>query len=95
MLLRISRSTVKSEQKLDWLLASGIRVMETALKPINPVKGGAGGAILRSKQHRDGNHRQTGKHGIRQNEPVDQGIFTANVIRKPYARQFAGTVPEI
>ena len=95
MLLRVSRSTVKSEQKLDSLLASGIRVMETALKPINPVKGGKLVA-----QYYDQNNaamenivKQVNTEFAKMNL-LDQGIFTANVIRKPYARQFADLYPK-
>lgn len=95
MLARVSRSAVKPEQKLDSLLASGIRVMETALKPINPVKGGKLVA-----QYYDQNNaamesivKQVNTEFAKMNL-LDQGIFTANILRKPYARQFADLYPK-
>ena len=95
MLARVSRSSIKSEQKLDSLLASSIRVMETALKPINPVKGGKLVA-----QYYDQNNAAMESIVVQVNGEfakmnlLDQGIFTANVIRKPYARQFADLYPK-
>lgn len=95
MLARVSRSSLKSEQKLDSLIASGIRVMETALKPINPVKGGKLVA-----QYYDQNNAALESiigqvHGeFNKMNLLDQGIFTANFVRKPYAKQFADLYPK-
>lgn len=95
MLTRVSRANLKSEQKLDSLLASSIRVMETALKPINPVKGGK----LVAQYYNQNNAAleaiiaQTNSEFSKMNL-LDQGVFTANVIRKPYARKFADLYPK-
>lgn len=95
MLARVSRSSLKSEQKLDSLLASSIRLMNTALQPVNPAKGGKLVA-----QYYDQNNAameaiimQTNSEFTKMNL-LDQGIFTANFIRKPYARQFADLYPK-
>lgn len=95
MLARVSRANLKSDQKLDSLLASGIRVMETALKPINPVKGGK----LVEQYYNQNNVAMesivTQLNGeFNKMNLLDQGIFTANVVRKPYARQFADLYPK-
>lgn len=94
MLQRVSRANLASEQKLDSLLASSVRVMETALKPINPVKGGKLVA-----QYYDQNiaameaiTAQT-QAEFSKMSLIDQGLFTANVARKPYAKQFADLYP--
>ena len=95
MLARVSRANLKSEQKLDSLLASGVRVMETALKPVNPVKGGKLVA-----QYYDQNEKALEAIMLQVNGEfskmnlLDQGVFTANMIRKPYARQFADLYPK-
>ena len=95
MLSRVARSNLQAEQKLDSLLASSVRVMETALKPINPVKGGK----LVAQYHAQNEAAleiimsQVNGEFSRMNL-IDQGIFTANVIRKPYARQFADLYPK-
>lgn len=95
MLNRVSHANVKSDQKLDSLLASSIRLMNTALQPINPVKGGKLVA-----QYYDQNNAamesivlQTNSEFSKMNL-LDQGIFTANFVRKPYARQFADLYPK-
>lgn len=95
MLARVAASNSQAEQKLDSLLASGVRVMETALKPINPVKGGKLVA-----QYYDQNERAMETIVAQVNGEfnrmslLDQGIFTASVVRKPYARQFADLYPK-
>ena len=95
MLARVSRANLKSEQKLDSLLASGIRLMNTALQPINPSKGGK----LVAQYYNQNNAAmeaiisQTNSEFAKMNL-LDQGIFTANFIRKPYARQFADLYPK-
>lgn len=95
MLARVSKSRIKPEQKLDSLLASSIRVMETALKPINPVKGGK----LVAKYYDDNEVAMEAIAGQIQSEfnrmsLVDQGVFAANFARKPYAKQFADLYPK-
>lgn len=96
MLTRVSKANLKSEQKLDSLLASSIRIMETALKPINPVKGGK----LIAKYY-DQNEAALEAIASQANTEfsrmslIDQGLFTANVVRKPYARQFADLYPKV
>ncbi len=95
MLARVSKSNLKAEQKLDSLLASSIRVMETALKPINPVKGGK----LVAKYYDQNNAALESIAGQVNGEfskmsLIDQGIFTANMARKPYAKQFADLYPK-
>lgn len=95
MLARVSKANLKSEQKLDSLLASSVRLMNTALKPINPVKGGKLVA-----QYYDQNNAAMEAIILQANSEfskmnlLDQGIFTANFIRKPYARQFADLYPK-
>lgn len=95
MLARVSKTNLKSEQKLDSLLASGVRLMQTALKPVNPVKGGK----LVARYYEDNNAAmesivaQTNLEFSKMNL-LDQGVFTANFIRKPYARQFADLYPK-
>lgn len=95
MLARVSKANLKSEQKLDSLLASSIRLMETALKPINPVKGGKLAA-----QYYDQNNAAMEAIILQVNSEfskmnlLDQGVFTANFIRKPYSRQFADLYPK-
>lgn len=95
MLARVSRANLKSEQKLDSLLASSIRLMNTALKPVNPAKGGKMVA-----QYYDQNNAameaivgQVNSEFAKMNL-LDQGVFTANFIRKPYAREFADLYPK-
>lgn len=95
MLARVSKSKIKPEQKLDSLLASSIRVMETALKPINPVKGGK----LVAKYYDENEVAMEAISGQIQSEfnrmnLIDQGVFAANFARKPYAKQFADLYPK-
>lgn len=95
MLARVSASNLKAEQKLDSLLASSIRVMETALKPINPVKGGRLVADYYSQNEAAMNSIITQVNGeFSRMNLIDQGIFTANMVRKPHARQFADLYPK-
>lgn len=95
MLARVSRANLKSEQKLDSLLASSVRLMNTALQPINPAKGGK----LVAQYYNQNNAAmeaiisQSNTAFVKMNL-LDQGIFTANFIRKPYARQFADLYPK-
>ncbi len=95
MLARVSRANLNPDQKLDSLLASSIRIMETALKPINPVKGGKLVA-----QYYDQNEAALAAIATQVNGEfsrmslIDQGIFTANFARKPYARKFADLYPK-
>lgn len=95
MLTRVSRSNLKPDQKLDSLLASSIRVMETALKPINPVKGGklVGQYYDQNQAALEAIIGQVNGEFSRMSL-LDQGIFTASVVRKPYARKFAELYPK-
>ncbi|MEQ1746898.1 MAG: hypothetical protein ABMA02_15805 [Saprospiraceae bacterium] len=95
MLARVAKSKLKPEQKIDSLLASSIRVMETALKPINPVKGGK----LVAKYYDENESAMDAIAGQVQSEfsrmsLLDQGVFAANFARKPYAKQFADLYPK-
>ena len=95
MLNRVSRSNLKSEQKLDSLLASSIRLMETALKPIDPTKGGKLVAQYFSQNQSAMESIATQLNGeFSKMNLLDQGLFTANVVRKPYARQFTDLYPK-
>ena len=95
MLARVSRANLKPEQKLDSLLASSIRVMETALKPINPAKGGKLVAqyVNQNEAAMEAIAAQVNGEFNRMNL-IDQGVFTANFIRKTYAKQFADLYPK-
>ncbi len=95
MLARVSASKLKPEQKLDSLLSSSIRVMETALKPINPIKGGKLVANYYSENEvameaiAGQIHTEFNRMSL-----LDQGVFTANFARKPYAKKFADLYPK-
>lgn len=96
MLSRVARNnTLKPDQKLDSLLASSIRVMEAALQPINPAKGGKMVAAYYNQNEaameliaRDVNTN------FQQMNLLDQGTFAINMVRSSRARQFADLYPK-
>lgn len=94
MLTRVSQSKLKSEQKLDSLLASSVRLMNTALKPINPVKGGK--LVAKYFDQNDGAMEaimQQANQEFNKMNLLDQGLFAASFATKPYAKQFIDLYP--
>ncbi|MBL7776485.1 MAG: hypothetical protein JNK89_10820 [Saprospiraceae bacterium] len=95
MLSRVAQSGLAPEQKMDSLLASSVRLMDAALKPINPVKGGKLVAkyFNQNEAALEAISRQVNTEFSRMSL-LDQGVFTANLLRKPYGRQFAELYPK-
>ena len=95
MLARVSRSNLTAEQKLDSLLASSVRVMDAALKPINPVKGGKLVAQYYDQNEAAMQSIITQVNGtFNSMSLLEQGIFTAKFVKKPYGKQFAELYPK-
>ncbi|MBK8554647.1 MAG: hypothetical protein IPL65_02210 [Lewinellaceae bacterium] len=95
MLSRVARSSYTPDQKIDSLFSSAIRVMDAALKPINPVKGGKMVA-----KYYDQNEaameliaRDIGRDFDKMNL-IDRGVFIVNVGRSGNARKFATLYPK-
>ncbi len=95
MLTRISQSpAAKPEQKLDSLFGSAIRVMNAALKPINPVKGGKIVAAYYNQNEAamESIVKSVGGNFDKMNL-LEQGSFVFNMLRSPRAREFATLYP--
>ena len=93
---RLSKSAnLSTEQKLDSLLASGIRVMEAALKPINPAKGGK----IVQRYYKDNQTAMatimthTGR-SFEQMNMLEQGRFILKMAQSTEARKFATMYPK-
>ncbi len=93
---RLSKSAnLSTEQKLDSLLASGIRVMEAALKPINPAKGGK----IVQRYYKDNQAAmatimtQTGR-SFEQMNILEQGRFILKMTQSTEVRKFATMYPK-
>ena len=95
MLQRVAASKVDGTQKIDSLLASSVRLMDAALKPINPVKGGK----LVAKYF---DQNEMALQAIARNLETDftkmnigqQAVFGLNLAKKPYAKQFIQLYPK-
>jgi hypothetical protein len=93
---RVSKANnLGAEQKLDSLLASGIRVMEAALKPINPAKGGK----IVQRYYKDNQAAmstimtQTGR-SFEQMNMLEQGRFILKMTQSAEVRKFATMYPQ-
>jgi hypothetical protein len=96
MLSRVSQSrSTQPAQKLDSLFGSGIRVMEAALKPINPKKGGKiiASFFNQNEAAMEAIVRDIGG-GFDKMNLLEQGSFVVNTLRSPNARQFAMLYPK-
>jgi hypothetical protein len=95
MLTRVAQSPVaKPEQKLDSLFASAIRVMDVALKPVNPVKGGKIVAAYfdQNEASMESIFKNVGGNFDKMNL-LEQGSFVVSMLRSPRAREFATLYP--
>ena len=95
MLKTVARSNMKPEAKMDSLLASAVRVMEVALKPVNPVKGGK----IIDQYYRENQgameaiSREMGSSFKKMNL-IEQGRLAVKLARNPSARKFASLYPK-
>ena len=94
-LARVAQSNMSSAQKLDALLASSARVMDAALQPIDPVKGGK--LIEQYYEENEASMEAiacaVGRDFEKMNI-IDQGIFAVEALKSPNAKKFVELYPK-
>ncbi|MDX2133192.1 MAG: hypothetical protein SFV52_00295 [Saprospiraceae bacterium] len=93
-LSRVAQSKLPPQQKLDALLGSAVRVMDAALQPIDPTKGGK----LVEQYYRENEAsmeaiaRSVGGDFKKMNL-LDQGAFAVEMLQSPNAKKFVDLYP--
>lgn len=94
-LARVAKSNLPPQQKLDALLGSAARVMDAALQPIDPTKGGK----LIDQYYRENEAsmeaiaRAVGRDFEKMNL-LDQGVFVVEALKSPNAKKFVDLYPK-
>ncbi|MEZ4917825.1 MAG: hypothetical protein R2792_01875 [Saprospiraceae bacterium] len=95
MLQMVARSDRAPEEKMDSLFASAVRVMDAALQPINPVKGGKiVDQYYRQNQASMEQIAQEMQTEFKSLNLIQQGTLTLNMAKSPSAKQFAKLYPK-
>lgn len=96
LLQRVAASSYPGQQKLDSLVMVSLAVMDQALKPINPVKGGK---MLDAFVQENSSVMELifnqASSDFESRDLVGQGLFIAGIARKEHYRKFRELYPKL
>lgn len=96
VLQRVAASSYPGQQKLDSLVTVSLAVMDQALKPINPVKGGK---MLDAFIQKNGATMELifnqATSDFESRDLVGQGLFIAALVRKDHYKKFRELYPKV